>query len=165
MNLKLLEPLRSLFKDQVRKVGINMGIPFELINRHPFPGPGLAIRIIGKITKEKVGILQRIDHIFIEELKKNGIYDNIWQAFAVLLPIKSVGIVGDGRSYGYICSLRAITSNDGMTADFFPMDTEFMSMFWNVLSTASRKIVNEVSEISRVVYDITSKPPATIEWE
>ncbi len=158
MKLQLLEPLRSLFKDEVRKLGAELGLASNIINRHPFPGPGLAIRIIGKIDKEKIEILQNADAIYIEELKKHNLYDKIWQAFAVLLPVKTVGVMGDCRTYENVLSLRAVTSIDGMTADIYHFDSQFLAM-------VSRRIINEVKGINRVVYDFTSKPPATIEWE
>ena len=158
MNLNLVEPLRELFKDEVRKLGKELNIPSDLINRHPFPGPGLGIRVLGSITKKKLNILRKADKIYIEEIMSAGLYDKIWQAFAVLLPVKTVGVMGDERTYEYVCSLRAVTSVDGMTADFFHFDNKF-------LSRVSTRIVNEVVGINRVVYDITSKPPGTIEWE
>ena len=158
MNFELIEPLRELFKDEVRKVGRELGIPEEMIGRHPFPGPGLAVRIPGKITPEKINILQQADDIYITELKKNNLYNKIWQAFAVLLPVQSVGVMGDERTYEFTLVLRAVTSTDGMTANWFHMPHE-------VLSHISNRIINEVEGINRVVYDISSKPPATIEWE
>ena len=158
MNLKLIEPLRELFKDEVRILGKDLGLPDYLINRHPFPGPGLAIRIPGIITRQKVKVLQQADSIFINEIKNEGLYDKIWQAFCVLLPVKSVGVMGDARSYDNALVLRAITSVDGMTAEIYPFENSF-------LSKVSTKIVNEVKGINRVTYDITSKPPGTIEWE
>ena len=158
MKLKLLEPLRELFKDEVRLLGLELGLPHDLVYRHPFPGPGLAIRIPGEVTPAKVAILQRADAIYIEELRTTGLYDQIWQAFAVLLPVNTVGVMGDARTYEAVCALRAITSTDGMTADVFNFPPEIL------LRIASR-IVNEVRGINRMVYDITSKPPATIEWE
>ncbi len=158
MNLKLIEPFRELFKDEVRNVGTLLGIPEWFVERHPFPGPGLAIRIPGEITTEKIMILQEADAIYIEEIKKAGLYKEIWQAFAVLLPVKTVGVMGDERTYQYVCALRAVTSTDGMTADWYPMP-------YDVLSTISNRICNEVVGINRVVYDISSKPPSTIEWE
>ncbi len=158
MNLKLVEPLKFLFKDEVRKLGLELKLSKEIILRHPFPGPGLAIRIPGSINQEKINILKEADNYFIEELKKNGLYDKIWQAYAALLPVKTVGVMGDNRTYEYICLLRAITSEDGMTADFFNFDKKF-------LQNISNKIINNVSGINRVVYDITSKPPSTIELE
>jgi len=158
MNLKLIEPFRELFKDEVRKVGNELGIDKELINRHPFPGPGLAVRVLGEISKEKLNILREADDIFISSIKKAGIYDKIWQALAVLLPISSVGVMGDYRTYELVLALRAVTSNDGMTADWYPFEPDF-------LADVSNKIINKVRGINRVVYDISSKPPATIEWE
>jgi GMP synthase (glutamine-hydrolysing) len=158
MQFALLEPLRDLFKDEVRKLGLELGLERSRVMRHPFPGPGLAIRILGEFSREKVKILQEADAIYIEELKKHNLYDEIWQAFCVLLPIKTVGVMGDGRTYEYVLSIRAVNSIDGMSADFYPFDMKF-------LSALSSRITNEVKGINRVVYDITSKPPATIEWE
>jgi GMP synthase (glutamine-hydrolysing) len=158
MDLKIIEPLRELFKDEVRKVGRQLGIPEWFIKRHPFPGPGLAIRILGSITPERLEILRKADDIYLEEIRKAGLYNEIWQAFAVLLPIQSVGVMGDDRTYENVCAIRAVTSVDGMTADWFAFPTE-------VLSNISSRITNEVRGINRVVYDITSKPPGTIEWE
>jgi GMP synthase (glutamine-hydrolysing) len=158
MNLKLIEPFRELFKDEVRKVGKDLKIPAEFIERHPFPGPGLAVRVIGEITKERLSILREADDIFIEEIKNAGIYNEIWQAFAVLLPVQSVGVMGDSRTYENVLTLRAVTSMDGMTADWYRFDPEF-------LADVSNKIINKVKGINRVVYDISSKPPSTIEWE
>ena len=158
MNLKLVEPLRELFKDEVRLLGKDLGLPEHLINRHPFPGPGLAIRILGPIDEDSISILRKADSIFINSLKKEGLYNKIWQAFCVLLPVKSVGVMGDARSYEKTLVLRAVTSVDGMTADVFYFDQKF-------LSNVATKIVNEVEGINRVTYDITSKPPGTIEWE
>ncbi len=158
MNLKLIEPFRELFKDEVRAIGRELGLPDEFVKRHPFPGPGLAVRILGDITKEKLDILREADQIFIDELHNFGIYDDIWQAFAVLLPIQSVGVMGDARTYENVLALRAVTSVDGMTADWFPFKPE-------VLEAASNKIIRNVQGINRVVYDVSSKPPATIEWE
>jgi len=158
INLKIIEPLKELFKDEVRKIGIELGIPEEVLNRHPFPGPGLAIRIIGEITKEKIKLLQEIDSIFIEELKKHDLYNKVWQAAAILLPIKTVGVMGDERTYEYVVVLRAVNSEDGMTADWSRLPHFF-------LENVANKIVNYVKGVNRVVYDITSKPPATIEWE
>ena len=158
MKLKLVEPLRELFKDEVRDLGRELGLPDSFVDRHPFPGPGLAIRIPGEITGEKLEILRKADAIYLDEIRKAGLYDAIWQAFAVLLPVRTVGVMGDGRTYDFVCALRAVTSNDGMTADFYPFDMAFLG------ATANR-IVNEVRGINRVVYDVTSKPPGTIEWE
>jgi len=158
MHLELIEPLRFLFKDEVRKVGLEMGIPAEMINRHPFPGPGLAIRILGDITEEKVNLLQAADFIFINGLKQSGLYSEIWQAGTILLPVKSVGVMGDERTYEFTVVLRAVTSVDGMTADWAQLPYDF-------LGTISNEIINNVPGINRVVYDISSKPPATIEWE
>ena len=158
MNLKLVEPLRELFKDEVRELGRELGMPEDFIRRHPFPGPGLAIRIPGMITKEKLEILRKADLIYLEEIRNANLYDAIWQAFAVLLPVQTVGVMGDARTYDFVCALRAVTSVDGMTADYFHFDHEF-------LSRVSTRIINEVKGINRVVYDITSKPPGTIEWE
>ncbi|MBL7997798.1 MAG: GMP synthase (glutamine-hydrolyzing), partial [Candidatus Kapabacteria bacterium] len=158
MNLKLLEPFRELFKDEVRNVGRELGIPDWFIERHPFPGPGLAIRVLGEITTERLDILRKADDIYLEEIRNAGLYNDIWQAFAVLLPVQSVGVMGDERTYENVCALRAVTSTDGMTADWFAMPYE-------VLATMSNRIINEVRGINRVCYDISSKPPATIEWE
>ncbi len=158
MKLKLVEPLRELFKDEVRALGRELGMPEDFIRRHPFPGPGLAIRIPGEITGEKLEILRKADTIYLEEIRNAGLYDAIWQAFAVLLPVKTVGVMGDERTYDYVCAIRAVTSTDGMTADYYHFDHEF-------LSRVSTRIINEVKGINRVVYDITSKPPGTIEWE
>ena len=158
MNLKLVEPLRELFKDEVRDLGRELGLPDAFVARHPFPGPGLAIRIPGEITAEKLDILRKADSIYLDEIRKAGLYDEIWQAFAVLLPVQTVGVMGDARTYDYVCALRAVTSTDGMTADYYPFDHDF-------LSRTSTRLTNEVKGINRVVYDITSKPPGTIEWE
>ena len=158
MNMRLVEPLRELFKDEVRKLGNELGLPKRFIDRHPFPGPGLAIRLPGSITPNKISILQNADAIYIEEIKKAELYDKIWQAFAVLLPVQSVGVMGDARTYEFVCALRAVTSTDGMTADFYHFDMDFLGRVTN-------RIINEVPGINRVVYDITSKPPGTIEWE
>jgi GMP synthase (glutamine-hydrolysing) len=158
MQLKLLEPLRMLFKDEVRNLGRQLKLPQKLIGRHPFPGPGLAIRIIGEITQEKIKILQEADNIFIEEIRQANLYDEIWQAFCVLLPIKTVGVMGDARTYENVLALRAVNSIDGMTAEVYNFDSQF-------LSNISNRIINEVRGINRVVYDYTSKPPGTIEWE
>ena len=158
MNMKLVEPLRELFKDEVRALGRELGLPDVFVGRHPFPGPGLAIRCPGGITPEKLEILRKADAIYLDEIRKAGLYDGIWQAFAVLLPVRTVGVMGDGRTYDHVCALRAVTSVDGMTADFFPFDM-------NVLGRTATRIINEVKGINRVVYDVTSKPPGTIEWE
>lgn len=158
MNMKLVEPLRELFKDEVRILGRELGLPEAFVGRHPFPGPGLAIRIPGEITGEKLDILRKADTIYLDEIRKAGLYDEIWQAFAVLLPVRTVGVMGDARTYEYVCALRAVTSTDGMTADYYPFEHSF-------LAQASTRIINQVRGINRVVYDITSKPPGTIEWE
>jgi GMP synthase (glutamine-hydrolysing) len=158
MNFTLLEPFRELFKDEVREVGKKLGLPGPFIERHPFPGPGLAVRILGDITKEKLELLREADYIFIDEIKRFGLYDDIWQAFVVLLPVRSVGVMGDGRTYEFTVALRAVTSVDGMTADWARVPPDF-------LATVSNRIINELRGINRVVYDISSKPPATIEWE
>ncbi len=158
MKLKLVEPLRELFKDEVRVLGRELGLPETIVGRHPFPGPGLAIRVLGEVTREAVAVLQKADAIYLEEIRNAGLYDAIWQAFAVLLPVKSVGVMGDGRTYDQVCALRAVTSTDGMTADVYPFDVAF-------LTRVAGRIVNEVRGINRVTYDITSKPPGTIEWE
>ena len=158
MNMALVEPLRDLFKDEVRALGRELGLPESMVGRHPFPGPGLAIRIPGPVSRDKADILRKADAIYLDEIAKAGLYDAIWQAFAVLLPVKTVGVMGDARSYDWVCALRAVTSTDGMTADTYPFDHDFLSR------TATR-IVNEVRGINRVVYDVTSKPPGTIEWE
>lgn len=158
MNMKLVEPLRELFKDEVRALGRELGLPEVFVGRHPFPGPGLAIRCPGEITREKLDILRLADEIYLEEIRRHGLYDTIWQAFAVILPVKTVGVMGDYRTYDYVVGLRAVTSVDGMTADFYPFDMAF-------LARVSTRIVNEVKGVNRVVYDVTSKPPGTIEWE
>jgi GMP synthase (glutamine-hydrolysing) len=158
MKLKLIEPLKYLFKDEVRKLGLELKLTKDIILRHPFPGPGLAIRIPGVITEEKINALKKADYYFIQELKKHNLYAKIWQAYAALLPVKTVGVMGDNRTYEYICLLRAITSEDGMTADFFNFKKDFMQLI-------SNKIINNIKGINRVVYDITSKPPSTIELE
>ncbi|HLW92646.1 MAG TPA: glutamine-hydrolyzing GMP synthase [Roseiarcus sp.] len=158
MNMKLVEPLRELFKDEVRALGKELGLPEAFVGRHPFPGPGLAIRCPGAVTEEKLDILRKADAIYLEEIRNAGLYDKIWQAFVVLLPVRTVGVMGDGRTYDHVCALRAVTSSDGMTADFFPFDMNF-------LGRAATRIINEVRGINRVVYDVTSKPPGTIEWE
>ncbi|QYX58586.1 glutamine-hydrolyzing GMP synthase [Roseovarius sp. SCSIO 43702] len=158
MGLKLVEPLRELFKDEVRALGRELGLPDAFIGRHPFPGPGLAIRCPGEITREKLEILRKADAVYIDQIRKHGLYDEIWQAFVAILPVRTVGVMGDGRTYDYACALRAVTSVDGMTADYYPFSHEFLG------ETATR-IINEVRGINRVTYDITSKPPGTIEWE
>jgi GMP synthase (glutamine-hydrolysing) len=158
MNMQLVEPLRELFKDEVRVLGKELGLPDHFIGRHPFPGPGLAIRCPGGITREKLEILREADAVYLDEIRKAGLYDVIWQAFAVLLPVQTVGVMGDGRTYEFVCALRAVTSVDGMTADFYHYDMSF-------LGQAATRIINEVKGINRVVYDVTSKPPGTIEWE
>ena len=158
MNMKLVEPLRELFKDEVRALGRELGLPDSFVGRHPFPGPGLAIRIPGAITTERLEILRKADTIYLEEIRTAGLYNAIWQAFAVLLPVQTVGVMGDARTYEYVCALRAVTSTDGMTADYYPFEHEF-------LGRTTNRIINEVRGINRVVYDITSKPPGTIEWE
>jgi len=158
MNMELVEPLRELFKDEVRDLGRELGIPHEIVGRHPFPGPGLAIRMPGDFDREKLEILRQADAIYLDEIRKAGLYDSIWQAFAVLLPVRTVGVMGDARTYDHVCALRAVTSTDGMTADSYPFEHSF------VAGVATR-IINEVRGINRVVYDVTSKPPGTIEWE
>jgi len=158
MNMKLVEPLRELFKDEVRELGRELGLPDAFVGRHPFPGPGLAIRCPGEITRERLDILRLADNVFIEEIRRAGLYDDIWQAFAVLLPVRSVGVMGDFRTYDYVVGLRAVTSTDGMTADFYPFDMAF-------IGAVATRIINEVKGVNRVVYDVTSKPPGTIEWE
>ena len=158
MALELVEPLRMLFKDEVRALGRECGLPETLVGRHPFPGPGLAIRIPGEITREKLDILREADAVYLDEIKKAGLYNEIWQAFAVLLPVKTVGVMGDARSYDYVCALRAVTSTDGMTADVYPFEASF-------LTRVATRLVNEVKGVNRITYDITSKPPGTIEWE
>ncbi|MCX5766791.1 MAG: glutamine-hydrolyzing GMP synthase [Gemmatimonadetes bacterium] len=158
MKFKLIEPLRELFKDEVRNVGRELGLPEEMVGRHPFPGPGLAIRVLGEVTEERLDTLRKADAIYLEEIRSAGLYNDIWQAFAVFLPIRSVGVMGDGRTYEYVIALRAVTSTDGMTADWFSFPHE-------VLARMSNRIINEVKGVNRVVYDISSKPPATIEWE
>src|SRR6202012_2789463 len=155
MNMKLVEPLRELFKDEVRALGRELGLPEAFVGRHPFPGPGLAIRCPGPVTPEKLAMLRQADAIYLDEIRKAGLYDTIWQAFAVLLPVKSVGVMGDGRTYDFVLGLRAVTSSDGMTADYYPFEHAF-------LARVSTRIVNEVRGVNRVVYDITSKPPGTI---
>ncbi|HSZ66555.1 MAG TPA: glutamine-hydrolyzing GMP synthase [Xanthobacteraceae bacterium] len=158
MNMQLVEPLRELFKDEVRALGRELGLPDVFVGRHPFPGPGLAIRCPGGITRDKLEILRRADAVYIEEIRRAGLYDDIWQAFAVLLPVRTVGVMGDYRTYDYVVGLRAVTSTDGMTADFYPFDMKF-------IGAAATRIINEVKGVNRVVYDVTSKPPGTIEWE
>jgi GMP synthase (glutamine-hydrolysing) len=158
MNMKLVEPLRELFKDEVRVLGRELGLPEIFVGRHPFPGPGLAIRCPGEITREKLDILRNADAVYIDQIRKAGLYDKIWQAFAVLLPVKTVGVMGDGRTYDHVVALRAVSSTHGMTADFYSVDMAFFA------ATATR-IINEVKGVNRVVYDVTSKPPGTIEWE
>jgi GMP synthase (glutamine-hydrolysing) len=158
MNMALIEPLRELFKDEVRALGRELGLPDIFVGRHPFPGPGLAIRCPGEISREKLDILRLADDIYIEEIRRAGLYDDIWQAFAVLLPVKTVGVMGDYRTYDYVVGLRAVTSSDGMTADFYPFDMGF-------IGKVATRIINEVKGVNRVVYDVTSKPPGTIEWE
>ncbi|MFX1568875.1 MAG: glutamine-hydrolyzing GMP synthase [Promethearchaeota archaeon] len=158
MKLKIIEPLKDLYKDEVRRIGLKLGVPDEIVSRHPFPGPGMAVRIIGPINKEKLDILRQADEILIEEIKKAGIYENLWQAFCVFLPLKTVGIMGDFRTYEYICSIRVVESLDAMTANFSKLD-------WELLEGISTRIINEVKGINRVVYDISNKPPSTIEYE
>jgi GMP synthase (glutamine-hydrolysing) len=158
MHLQLVEPLRELFKDEVRALGRELGLPEPFIWRHPFPGPGLAIRVLGEVRSEDLEVLRKADAIFLDEIRKAGLYDKIWQAFAVLLPVRTVGVMGDARTYDKVCALRAVTSTDGMTADFFEFPHD-------VLGRAATRIINEVQGINRVVYDVTSKPPGTIEWE
>jgi GMP synthase (glutamine-hydrolysing) len=158
MNMKLVEPLRELFKDEVRALGRELGLPEAFVGRHPFPGPGLAIRIPGPVSRDRLDILRLADEIYIEEIRRAGLYDDIWQAFAVLLPVKTVGVMGDGRTYDFVVGLRAVTSTDGMTADFYPFDMAF-------IGHVATRIINEVNGVNRVVYDVTSKPPGTIEWE
>ena len=158
MALELVEPLRMLFKDEVRALGRELGLSTSFVGRHPFPGPGLAIRIPGAISPEKLDILREADAVYLDEIRKAGLYDEIWQAFAVLLPVRTVGVMGDARSYEYVCALRAVTSTDGMTAQSYAFQHDF-------LARAATRIVNEVKGVNRVVYDVTSKPPGTIEWE
>jgi GMP synthase (glutamine-hydrolysing) len=158
MKLRLIEPLKDLFKDEVRKIGRDLGMPEDILQRQPFPGPGLAVRILGEVTAERLALLREADDIVVSEIKRAGLYNRIWQSFAVLLPVMSVGVMGDQRTYAYTCAVRAVHSEDGMTADWVPLPTE-------VLKTISSRIVNEIKGINRVVYDITSKPPGTIEWE
>src|SRR3569623_2632854 len=156
--MKLVEPLRELFKDEVRELGRELGLPDVFVGRHPFPGPGLAIRCPGEITKEKLDILRNADAVYIDQIRKAGLYDKIWQAFAVLLPVKTVGVMGDGRTYEYVVGLRAVPSPDGMTADIFPYDMKF-------LGHVATRLIYEDKGINHVEYDVTSKPPGTIEWE
>ncbi|MAC39610.1 MAG: GMP synthase (glutamine-hydrolyzing), partial [Oceanicaulis sp.] len=158
MNMQLVEPLRELFKDEVRALGRELGLPEAFVGRHPFPGPGLAIRIPGAVTKEKADILRKADAIYIDEIRKEGLYDKIWQAFSVLLPVRTVGVMGDERTYDHVLALRAVTSVDGMTADYYPFEHDF-------LGRVATRIINECRGVNRVVYDVTSKPPGTIEWE
>ena len=158
MDLELVEPLRELFKDEVRALGRELGLHADFVERHPFPGPGLAIRCPGEITSERLNILRDADAIYLDQIRKHGLYNDIWQAFAVILPVKTVGVMGDGRTYDYVLALRAVTSTDGMTADYYPYTHDFLG------ETATR-IINEVRGVNRVVYDVTSKPPGTIEWE
>jgi GMP synthase (glutamine-hydrolysing) len=158
MQMMLVEPLRDLFKDEVRRIGVELGLPPALVNRHPFPGPGLGVRILGAVRKEYADLLRRADHIYIEELRAQGLYDRVSQAFAVFLPVKSVGVMGDGRRYDYVVALRAVETSDFMTAHWARLPYEFLDL-------VSRRIINEIPGISRVTYDISSKPPATIEWE
>jgi GMP synthase (glutamine-hydrolysing) len=158
MKFELIEPLRDLFKDEVRQLGRELGLPEEMVGRHPFPGPGLGIRILGPVTREKLDVLRQVDAIYLDGIREAGLYDDIWQAFAVLLPIRSVGVMGDARTYENVAALRAVTSTDGMTADWYPFPHD-------VLAAISNRIINEVDGVNRVVYDVSSKPPATIEWE
>jgi GMP synthase (glutamine-hydrolysing) len=158
MKMKLIEPLRDLFKDEVRRIGRDLGMPEDILQRQPFPGPGLAVRILGEVTSERVAILQEADDIVVKEIKAAGLYSKVWQSFAVLLPVQTVGVMGDQRTYANTCAIRAVHSEDGMTADWAPLP-------YDVLKRISSRIVNEVRGINRVVYDITSKPPGTIEWE
>jgi GMP synthase (glutamine-hydrolysing) len=158
MRLAVVEPLRELFKDEVRQVGRELGLPEEMLDRHPFPGPGLAIRILGEVTRERLDLLREVDAIYLQEIRAAGLYDSIWQAFAVLLPVRAVGVMGDARTYESVVALRAVTSRDGMTADWFPFP-------YDVLGRISNRIINQVRGVNRVTYDVSSKPPATIEGE
>jgi GMP synthase (glutamine-hydrolysing) len=158
MRLAVVEPLRELFKDEVRQVGRELGLPEEILDRHPFPGPGLAIRVLGEVTRERLDLLREVDAIYLQEIRAAGLYDSIWQAFAVLLPVRAVGVMGDARTYESVVALRAVTSRDGMTADWFPFPHD-------VLGGISNRIINQVRGVNRVTYDVSSKPPATIEWE
>jgi GMP synthase (glutamine-hydrolysing) len=158
MSFELIEPLRELFKDEVRNVGRELGLSEEFVGRHPFPGPGLAVRVLGEVTEERLAVVSEADAIFLEEIRAAELYDDIWQAFAVLLPVRSVGVMGDGRTYENVIALRAVTSRDGMTADWYPFPPD-------VLGRVSTRIINEVRGVNRVTYDVSSKPPATIEWE
>jgi GMP synthase (glutamine-hydrolysing) len=158
MKLKLIEPLKDLFKDEVRRIGRDLGVPDEILQRQPFPGPGLAVRILGEVTQERITMLQEADDIVVSEIKRAGLYTRIWQSFAVLLPVSTVGVMGDQRTYANTCAIRAVHSEDGMTADWVPLPYELLKII-------SNRLVNEVKGINRVVYDVTSKPPGTIEWE
>jgi len=158
MKLDVVEPLRELFKDEVRQVGRELGLPEEILDRHPFPGPGLAIRVLGEVTADRLNVLREVDAVYLQEIRASGLYDAIWQAFAVLLPVRAVGVMGDARTYENVVALRAVTSRDGMTADWFPFPADF-------LGRVANRIINEVRGVNRVVYDVSSKPPATIEWE
>ena len=158
MPFELIEPLRELFKDEVRQVGRELGLPEEMVGRHPFPGPGLAVRVLGEVSEQRLEVLREADAIYLDEIRAAGLYDDIWQAFAVFLPVRSVGVMGDARTYENAVVLRAVTSRDGMTADWFPFPHD-------VLGRISNRIINEVEGVNRVAYDVSSKPPATIEWE